>query len=82
MTDEQFLSPQEANPKPAPGDDNRTNYAPVTIAVTETGGAVFLTIISILLLVALLRALARNRELAVKLAQQLPAARVRGAIAE
>lgn len=70
MTDEQLASPQEANPKPRSGDDNRTNYAPVTIALTETGGAVFLSILSIILLIALLRVLARNRELEVALARQ------------
>ncbi len=73
MADEQLASPQEATPKSDSSDDNRTNYAPVTISLTETGGAVFLSMLSILLLIALLRALARNRELEVALARRLSA---------
>ncbi len=73
MTDEHLALVGEAGRKPHSGDDNRTNYSPVTVSATETGGAIFLTIIAILLLIALLRAEARNRELLIKLARQLPA---------
>lgn len=50
---------------PRPG-----NYTFSPVTVTDTTGAAFLGTIAIVLLVALLRALARNRQLEMQLARQ------------
>jgi hypothetical protein len=45
------------------------HFNPASIKVIDTTGAVFLGLLAILLLIALLRAQARNRELLARLAQ-------------
>lgn len=71
MADKQADFGGEINPARGPGrGDYYETFSPVT--VKETTGTVFLGILAIMLLVALLRSLARNRELAVRLAQGHP----------
>ncbi len=72
MTDEQLTFPSGANPKPSADADayRPGNYTFSPVTVTETTGAAFLGILALTLLIALLRALARNRELEIQLAQQ------------
>jgi hypothetical protein len=64
--------PKEANPKSTVSTDNYRTFSPVTVSMTETIGVLFLGILAIVLLINLLRALARNRELEVALARRLP----------
>jgi len=70
MVDKQLELQEEAKPA-LRTDTESTNgdqiFSPVT--VRETVGATFLGILSIILITALLRALARNRDLEVQLAR-------------
>ena len=70
MTDKQLDLRGEAQPTPRTGTESTNGdeiFSPVT--VRETEGATFLGILSIILTIALLRALGRNRELEVRLAR-------------
>lgn len=66
MTDKQLDFPGEAKPGSGTGNYTET-FSPVT--VKETVGATFLGILSLILTIALLCALARNRKLEVQLAR-------------
>jgi|GEM_PF-4102683 len=78
MNEDQFASPRETNPNPgaSAGNQNPRNwtFSPVTVTATETGGVIFLGTIAIVLIIALLRTLARNRKLEIQLAQRSPVA--------
>lgn len=57
---------EERTPGPQPG-----VYSPVNVHANETIGSVFLGIVALVLLIAFLRAEARNRRLQSQLAEQL-----------
>jgi hypothetical protein len=79
MSDEQSISPPERTPtewtntegKPKPDNGSHSNpHSISSVYVKESVGAMFLGLISVTLLITLLRTLARNRELEVRLARQ------------
>jgi hypothetical protein len=72
MTNEQRPAPGGANPNRGASADQHYpgNYTFSPVTVTEATGATFLGIIALILLMALLRTLARNRELEIQLTQK------------
>lgn len=73
MTDERIGSPEEPKPQKQPDSGNlRYTYTFSPVIVREAVGSVFLGLISIVLMIALLRALVRNRELEAQLSRQTP----------
>jgi hypothetical protein len=74
MTDERIDSLEEPKPQQQPDLGNvRYTYTFSPVILKEAVGSAFLGIISIILMIALLRALVRNRELEAQLSRQTPA---------
>jgi hypothetical protein len=73
INEDQLPIPEEKTPSVSPG-----NYSPVTVILRDTWGAIFLGILSVILLVGWMRAEARNRVLIAQsqraVAEDLPAA--------